>query len=359
MIDRHTAFERFRAERSAELAAAVDITPCGITITYYDLRLSRSVSRAIFQGGAVSAQNVAQILGRAFSAAGRELGVNAAAIKSVGFAAPVHISAFIEDALSAQELFLRPETHLFVMPYISAGISGRFTSALLTLPEGECCAAELADSLCVAHVGGGEVRCASFGLCGAFSASGLESGMLHAAGAVDSVTREHDGTLCYSVSGDTDGVGLSAAGAAMALRVMLDEGIIDADGIMTDRDMLYIGEDIFVSQRDVRAFQSDRARCAAALEVFSRRYGGRFYFSGEPFTREGFAALLATGVIPEELRGAGFAQGAVTSGIIRCFDPAEYERAERLAAGALDVTEELAGEVGELYYERLAFPEKG
>ena len=159
MIDRHTAFERFRAERSAELAAAVDITPCGITITYYDLRLSRSVSRAIFQGEAVSAQNVAQLLGRAFSAAGRELGVNAAAIKSVGFAAPVHISAFIEDALSAQELFLRPETHLFVMPYISAGISGRFTAALLTLPEGECCAAELADSLCVAHVGGGEVRC--------------------------------------------------------------------------------------------------------------------------------------------------------------------------------------------------------
>ena len=74
------------------------------------------------------------------------------------------------------------------------------------------------------------------------------------------------------------------------------------------------------------------------------------------------ALLLASVLLGSALgalRGAGFAQGAVTSGIIRCFDPAEYERAEKLAAGALDVTEELAREVGELYYERLAFSEKG
>lgn len=358
MINQHTAFEKFRAERSGELSVAADITACGIALTYYDLRLSRSVARAVFQGEAVGAGNIAQLLGRAFSAAGREFGVTAAAIKAVGFAAPVHISAFIEEALSPQEVFLRPETRFFVMPFISAGVSGRFTAALLTLPEGECCAAELSDSLCLAHVGAQGMQVAAFGLCGAFSASGLESGMLHTAGAVDSVSRERDGTLCYSVSGDADGVGLSAAGAAMALRIMLEEGIIDADGIMTDRDMLYIGEDIFVSQRDVRAFQSDRARCASALEVFERTYGGQFYFSGEPFTREGFAALLATGVIPESLRGAGFAQGAVTSGIIRCLESEdEYERAEKLAAGAFDVTEELSGEVNELYYVRLAFPE--
>lgn len=364
MINRHTSFEIFRTERSAELCAAVDITPHGLSLTYYDLRLSRAVARAVFQGEKVTAENVTETLCRAFAGAGREFGVNAAALKAVGFAAPVHISAFIEEALSPQELYLRPETLLLTMPYISAGVSGRFTAVLLTLPqsltmsEQGCCAVSLSDSVCLAYIAEGKVTCASFGLSGAFSAGGLESGMLQARGAVDSVSREHDGTLCYSVIGDTDGVGISAPGALMAMNIMLNEGIIDSDGIMTDRDMLYIGEDIFLSQGDVRAFQTDRAQCAAALEVFCGRFPGKCFFSGEPFTQEGFVALLSMGAIPESLRGSGFGQDAVTSGIIRCLeDSGEFARAQALAAEADDITRELSAQVEELYFEKLAFPE--
>lgn len=364
MINRHTSFEIFRTERSAELCVAVDITVQGLSLTYYDLRLSRAVARAVFQGEHVTAENVAEMLCRAFAGAGREFGINASAIKSVGFAAPVHICAFIEEALSPQELFLRPETQLLTMPYISAGISGRFTAVLLTLPrsltmsEQGCCAVSLSDSVCLAHIAEGKVTCASFGLCGAFSTGGLESGMLRARGAVDSVTRENDGTLCYSVIGDTEGVGVSATGALMAMNIMLNEGIIDSDGIMTDRDMLYIGEDIFISQRDVRAFQSDRAQCAAALEVFCGSFPGKCFFSGEPFTQEGLLALLSMGAIPESLRGSGYSQNAVTSGIIRCLeDPSEFARAQVLASEADDITSKLSAEVEELYFEKLTFPE--
>lgn len=351
-----TSFEKFRGERSAEISLAVDITAQGITLCYYDLRLSRSFARAVFQGVQVSAENVADLLQKGIAAAGREFGVSAQAVKSVGFAAPVHISSLLEESISTQDLFLRPETQLFVLPYISAGISGRFTAALLTLPQGDCFAADVSDSLCLAKIDGGEIRCAGFALNGGFSAQALECGMLRANGAVDELSREGDGTLCYSVVGDADGEGIAASAAAMALDIMIGEGIVDENGIMTDRDMLYVGEDIFVSQKDIRALQSDRARLSAAIDAFAGEIPSKCFLSGEIFSQSGFKALLSVGALPQRLRGAGFSQQAVISGIIRCLENQhELDRAALIAANAKDITAEISEHADSLYIDRLPF----
>lgn len=357
MINHETvSFEKFRSERSAELALAIDITGQGITLCYYDLSLSRSVGRALFQGAALNTENVIELLQRGIAAAGREFGINAGAIKTVGIAAPVHISSLLEGELSSQDLYLRPETQIIILPYISAGISSRFTAALLTLPQGDCFAAELSDSICLVAVKDNEIRCASFSLNGGFSAQALECGMLRANGAVDEISRESDGTLCYSAVGDADGVGLCASGAVMALDIMLREGIVDENGIMTDRDMLYVGEDIFLSQRDIRALQSDRAITSAALDVFLKELPAKCFLSGEAFTKGGFKALLSVGALPESLRNAAFSQQAVISGIIRCLEnPEELERAAAISSAAIDITAELIEEVDSLYIDRLPF----
>lgn len=351
-----TSFERFRSERSSDIVLAVDITAQGLTLCYYDIKLARSFARAVFQGQQVTSENVINMLQKAIAAAGREFGIGAQAVKSVGLAASVHISSALEENLSAQDLFLRPETQLVVLPYISAGISGRFTAALLTLPQDDCFAIDFSDSLSLAEITSGEIRCASFPLNGGFSACGLECGMLRANGAVDELSRESDGTLCYSVVGDCDSVGIAASGAIMALEIMLREGIVDENGIMTDRDMLYIGEDIFLSQKDIRALQSDRAKASAAVEVFSSDISSMAFLSGEVFTKSGFKALLSVGALPERLRSAAFTQQAVVSGIIRCLEnPDELERAVSIAAKAKDITMAIAQAAGDLYIERLPF----
>lgn len=352
------SFEKYRTERSNELCAAVDVTTRSIAVVFYDLVLQRRYARAALFGEAVTAESITAQVSRLFMMSGKSFGISASCLKKVGFAAPLHISYYIEEQLSPTELFLRPETELTVMPAISAGISGRFTAVLLAVPEGDCVAGDYGSSLCLAKRTGDELRCAAFPMTGAFSGTALESGMPAERGAIDEVRREKDGTICYGVVADADSVGLAPSGAVMAAAIMLKTGSLDADGILTDRDLFYIGEDFYVSQADIRAVQSDKARSAAALEVFFKRTGEppACFLSGDVFSAGGMAALLALGALPEGLRGAGCAKNAAEQGIIRALeDSGELERAHRIAAQAQDITEELIGEFDDLYIDKLNF----
>lgn len=350
----HIINEKYRSERSAEIAAACDITANSISIVYYDLELKRRYARTALAGKAVTALNAAAELTRLLISSMREYNIGASSIKSVGIAAPVHIESVLESELSADGLYLPPETEIYFVPYISAGISGRFTASLLTVPD-DCLMADIGQSLCIARKNGGVVKCAAFPLNGAFDGSGLESGMPAEKGAIDAVRREKDGSIVYEVVGDGDSIGISPCGAAMAANAMLSAGIIDSDGIMTDRDFFYIGEDFFVSQSDVRAIQSDKARCRAAFEVFPR--AERTFLSGEPFVTEtGLRAMLELGALPELFRGAGFCRSSAEQGIILCLEDREMRRkAADIARNARDITEELIPGFDKLYLEYLPF----
>lgn len=348
--------EKYRTERSSELCAAVDITPYRISVVFYDLALSRRYARTSLCGEHITCDNVASQLSRLFSLSGKEYGIPASALKKIGFAAPVHLSCFIEEKLSPVELYLRPETELFVMPYISAEISGRFTASLLALPDGDCLAADFADKLYIAQVKDGVPRCAAFPLAGAFDGTALEGGMSAERGAIDEVKRESEGALCYGVVGDSESVGIAPSGAFSAASLMLGEGIIDSDGIMTDRDLLYIGEDFFISQSDVRAIQTDRARCEAAFEVFCGEDSVPKYLSGDVFAANGARALLKLRALPEEFSKAGFAGNSVEQGIIRCLESEdELSRALTFAMTAEDVTEQYLQRFHEISVEKYSF----
>lgn len=330
--------EKYRAERSAELALACDMTACSISVVYYDLALERRYARSVMFGAELTAQNAANELARLIVTSMREYSIKSAAVKRVGIAAPVHFETVLEQTFDSAAPGFGEICEPIFVPYISAGISGRFTASLLTLPEDEdWAAADFGRSLCIAHKTGRELHCAAFALLGAFDGSALESGMPAENGAIDMVRQDPDGTRAYEVVGDCESIGVSPCGALMSAMEMKRAGVLDEDGIMTDRDLYYIGEDYFVSQSDVRAIQTDKAFAAAAFELLPQT-DGKVFFSGEPFSSAGgFRALLELGAIPERFGGAAFCRNSTEQGIIAYLENESVrERAAELVRSAKD-----------------------
>lgn len=349
--------EKYRTERSAELALAVDVTANSLAAVFYDLALERRFARAVLVGEAITPEAAARELPRVVEEALAEFSVKAKAVKRVGIAAPVHIETAAECAFKAGDLGLDEECEVMYVPYISAGISGRFTASLLTLPtETDWAAADFGGSLCLAHKKGEELHCAAFELAGAFDGSALESGVPAENGAIEVVRRENDTTIAYEVAGDCDSIGISPCGALTVAAEMQRSGILDSDGIMTDRDHFFIGEDFYISQNDIRAIQTDKARTAAAFELLDSSDAPMF-FSGEPFSNPaGFRALLELGAIPKRYEGASFCRNSTEQGIIAFLeDESVRARAFELARTAKDFSRDNLLKFDKNYLKNLNF----
>lgn len=353
----HIINEKYRTERSAELAAACDVTANSISVVYYDLALERRYARSVMIGAAITPEVAARELPRLIEASLSEFSIKPAIVKRVGIAAPVHIENAAECAFGANDLGLSDSCEVIYVPYVSAGISGRFTASLLTLPaDGDWAAADFGGGLCIAHKTGGELHCAAFPLAGAFDGSALESGMPAENGAIEVVRRENDTTVAYEVAGDCDSIGISPCGALTAAAEMQRGGILDSDGIMTDRDHFFIGEDFFVSQNDIRAIQTDKARTAAAFELLDRTDPPMF-FSGEPFSdAAGFRALLELGAIPKRFESASFCRNSTEQGIITFLeDKRARDRAFEYARTAKDFSHDNLLKFDKNYLKNLNF----
>ncbi len=349
--------EKIRSERSDSIALAVDVSGSLMTAVYYDLQLKRRFARASLFGTELKPDNARELLIKLVTSSMRANSVGSADVKSVGIAASFQVSGTLEGELSPSDLFLRPETEIYYVPFISAAIGGRFTASLLTLPEGDCLSADFGKTLCVAERRGDQIRCASFPLAGAFDGSGFESGMPPEKGAIDFVRCESDGTLVYEVVGDCDSIGVSPCGAAASVAIMLDKCAVDSDGIMIDRDLFAIGEDFFVSQNDVRVFQSDKSSGAAALGLFPE--ARRAFLSGEIFASEkGLRLMTELGVIPKPL-AAAFCRNSTEQGIIMCLENKDARaKAKLIAEKSLDITYELLPKFDKSYYEHLILEKK-
>lgn len=357
LSEKHIIHDKYRAERSMELAAACDITANCIAVVLYDLAMERRYARSVVFGAEITPQNAADELSKLMATAIREYSVKPRAVKRVGIAAPVHIESELERTLTAGDMGLEEHCEILFVPYISAGINGRFTASLLTLPtDSDWTAALFGKELCVAHMTGGELHCASYPMEGAFDGTALESGMPAENGAIDTVRRDSDKTVSYEVVGDGDSIGISPCGAVTAAAAMQRDGILDSDGIMTDRDYLFIGEDLFVSQNDVRAIQADKARAAAALALLPNT-DAQVFFSGEPFsTADGFRALLELGAVPERFRNAAFCRNSTEQGIIAFLeDENTRSRAFELVSAAKDISRDKLPKYDKNYLNNLNF----
>lgn len=365
MVKERTIFEKYRSERSAELVLACVAARHSVSVVLYDAALERRYARAATFGVTLTYENAVEVLSGLIVRALREGAVPGNAVKRVGFAAPADVTMAVEELFEPSDVYLAPDIEVVFLPMVSGSVGGDFSAALAAALQqpGSFIAADVAGSLRMGAVSGDRLMFADIPLKGGLDATALESGMPLESGAIELLDREKDGTICYSVVGDGDSMGISAAAAVNAVSVMLQSGALDSDGIMTDRDLFYIGEDFYISQADVRAVQSDKATVRAGLELFGEAASemggfGRLVVSGEAFGSERGAEVMARlGAVPRGLADKyGWCRLPAEQGVIACLtDPELLGRIHALCDGAEDVSHLIYEEFDELYIKNLGF----
>lgn len=361
MISEHTFFEK-KTEPCDEMAAAFYITRRRISAALLDMQRRRVISHIVRFGAELNAENVTDIASELTMRLLRESGAAASCIKKAGFAAPADITLMLEEFFTPSGLYLPPTAETVILPIISASLGGDFSGiiAAAMTKGGSFLTADVTDGFRAAKSDGG-LRVFGLPLSGGLDGSGLENGMSLEQGAIDTVQKEQDGTILYSVVGDGDSIGIAPTAAAGCIQIMLEQGSLDSDGIMTDRDLFFIGEDFYLSQQDVRIFQSDKASCRAALELIGKvgDTPDRAVISGEAFGNLQGAQLMGRlGAVP-----AGLARSVVWSrlpgetGLAACLSsPDLTERLCELCGSAEDISDSVLGEFDGLYYRNLSFP---
>ncbi len=352
--------EKYRSEYSMDIAVACDITPSCIRAVFYDRSLARRVARSVYVIADITAENAAAELAKLIFIAMREHGIPSSAITAIGCCAPIDISTAIEEELSPTDMFLRPDVEITVLPFVSAYADGRFAAMLATVPMSEgTFIADFGSTLNLAYYTGGKLEIASFALAGAFDGSAFEDGIACEFGAIDEVSGEDNGTICYIVSGDQDSCGIAASAALDGVKIMIDRGILDEDGIMTDRDLFYIGEDFYITQKDVRAVQSDKARAAAAIECFLKRYPApvEVFLTGDVTVNNGVQRLADLGVLPAELaKKAHSSPVSAEQGVIMYLsESGKTDALNGLISAAADVSADILDGFDDLYITNLSF----
>ncbi len=362
MVKDTTQFVKYRSERSGEIVIACCVGRHVVRAVLYDKALSRRYARAVRFGVTLTHENASEIINSLLLRLLRESGTPGNAVHGIGFAAPADITMALEEFFDPSEIFLPPDIDVIVLPIMSAACGGELTAVLANAvrEHQSVLAADVGGGLRAVSVSNGAVRFAQVALKGGLDSSAIETGMPLENGAIDQLSREPDGTICYSVIGDGDGLGISAPAAAQVVKIMLDTGALDHDGIMTDRDLFYIGEDHYISQQDVRVVQSDKAACRAALERIGAVTGPHdcVLISGEAFgSEQGAAAMAQLGAVPRGLGDKyGWSRDTAEQGLIYCVtDPEFMQKITRLCSEAEDITAEIHDGFDELYIKNLAF----
>ena len=351
--------EKYHGEFSMELAAVCDITRSSMSVLYYDLSLDRSVARSVALKCTLKPENICTELAKLIFVSMREYSIPASALRTIFIAAPVDLSDAAES-LQPTDIFLPPDVTVETVPFASMNIDGRYTAELAaSVVSAGTINVQFGKSLSMSCYDGNKLITASIPLIGAFDGSGIESGIPCEYGAIDEVSREDGNTICYSVVGDADSMGVAPSAVLDSVSVMLDMGVIDSDGIMTDRDQFYIGEDFYISQHDVRAVQSDKAKAAAALECFVKHVGEfkEVFFTGEVMAGSRMKRLVELGVIPEAIKEtAKFTRSTVEQGMIKLLtDEQECSRIYELIGVSEDITDAIYEELDEIYIRNLPF----
>ena len=118
LSEKHIVHDKYRAERSMELAAACDITANSVAVVLYDLAMERRYARSAAFGMEVTPQNAADELSKLMATAIREYSVKPRAVKRVGIAAPVHIESELERTLTAGDMGLEEGCGILFVPCI-------------------------------------------------------------------------------------------------------------------------------------------------------------------------------------------------------------------------------------------------
>ncbi len=128
----------------------------------------------------------------------------------------------------------------------------------------------------------------------AFEGAKIACGMIGLTGAVDRVWFDEQDVQCHAIGGGTRPSGICGSGLVDAIASMLDLGILDESGKMSDPKALpdalsekirkklrieagekrfWISAKVYISQKDVREVQAAKAAVAAGIEILRKKMG--------------------------------------------------------------------------------------
>ncbi len=128
--------------------------------------------------------------------------------------------------------------------------------------------------------------CASTAAGPAFEGAVIHMGMSAMSGAISSVSFNNS-HIEYHVIGNQEPRGICGSGLIDAVAVFLEKGLIDPSGVQIDNEKpLYISEEVYLTQKDVREFQLAKAALAAGMKILINKFGkslsdiARVYIAG-------------------------------------------------------------------------------
>lgn len=221
---------------------------------------------------------------------------------------------FFADSLFGCELFagdlnlssLGENTKIYVPCCISPFVGADLTCALLAT---NLCDFENA-LLCDIGTNGeialwhsGKLYVCSTAAGPAFEGAGITMGMRAHKGAVEKISLI-DNKLCVKVVGDVLPTGICSSGLVDAISCMLDIGVLDYSGYLKD-DVFYICDNVFVNQKDIRAFQVAKSAISAGIITLCKSCGiekqnvGTVYVAGGLGHNLNLENAIKTGLLPE------------------------------------------------------------
>ncbi len=258
--------------------------------------------------------------------------------------------------LSANEITVLPSVGAFVGADVVAGV----------LVSG----ADQDDSLFIDIGTNGEMfinangkrLCTSTAAGPCFEGANIECGMGGVDGAIDSFRRVN-GKNFYTTIGNFPPRGLCGAGLADAIAAMLENGVIDETGAFECGERFVLTDGVFITQKDVRAFQlaksaifsgmtllCDRAgRSINDLKSISIAGGLGYYLSGDSARKTGL--LPNTNVAAQRVVG-----NAALAGTVRCMlSRAAVVRASEIAENTEYIDLSLDPDFADAYIENIGF----
>ncbi|NLW10783.1 MAG: ATP-binding protein, partial [Clostridiaceae bacterium] len=220
----------------------------------------------------------------------------------------------------------------------------------------------------------------------AFEAANISCGMSGIAGAIDKVWLEN-GSLKHSVIGGSTAKGLCGSGLVSAVATLLQAGIIDETGRLTDEPEELSAElsarcselegmkifwldrpdgEIYLSQRDIRELQNAKAAVAAGVMRLLKQTGTQPEELDEVLLAGGFGYYLnvddayTIGLLPSGARNKTKAVGNTSGmGAVACMLNDELRQEAVVAASSVEYFELSSDPVfTELYIEAMMFPEQ-
>ena len=191
-----------------------------------------------------------------------------------------------------------------------------------------------------------------------FEGAQIECGMPAYEGAICGVSRDATGNLVIETVGDVPAgkaAGICGSGLVDALALMLDEGVIDERGRWADRTLpanerrFALTPRVYVSQKDVRAFQLAKAAIAAGTQVLLNTAGiapaqvARVFIAGGLGSHLNLISAALTGLIPPGLLACTEAVGntAIEGAALALVNPDARKALDAISAGCTYI--ELSG----------------